>query len=84
MNASGRIVYKLSRTVADSHIKMPLYELLCLARPLLPKAELQSMISRVGGLVYDKGGVVTEVVSYGKQALAYKIKGVRGKYDEVS
>lgn len=62
---------------------MPLYELLCLARPLLPRDELQRMISKVGGLVYTKGGVVTNVVSYGKQPLAYKISGVQGKFDEV-
>jgi ribosomal protein S6 len=62
---------------------MPLYELLCLARPLLPRNELQRMIQKVGGMVYEKGGVVTNVVSYGKQPLAYKIKGVQGKFDEV-
>lgn len=63
---------------------MPLYELLCLARPLLPRDELQRMIQKVGGMVYSKGGVVTNVVSYGKQPLAYRIKGVQGKFDEVS
>lgn len=63
---------------------MPLYELLCLARPLLLRDELQSMIQKVGGMVYNKGGVVTNVVSYGKQPLAYKISGVQGKFDEVS
>ena len=62
---------------------MPLYELLCLARPLLQRDELQRMIQKVGGLVYTKGGVVTNVVSYGKQPLAYKISGVQGKYEEV-
>jgi ribosomal protein S6 len=63
---------------------MPLYELLCLARPVLPKAELARMIARIGALVQDKGGVITDVVSYGKQPLAYSIKGVHGKFVEVS
>lgn len=63
---------------------MPLYELLCLARPLLARDQLQRMIEKVGGMVYSKGGVVTNVVSYGKQPLAYKISGVHGKFDEVS
>jgi hypothetical protein len=63
---------------------MPLYELLCLARPLLARDQLQRMIEKVGGMVYTKGGVVTNVVSYGKQPLAYKITGVQGKFDEVS
>lgn len=63
---------------------MPVYELLCLCRPLLQRDELQRMIQKVGGMVYTKGGVVTNVVSYGKQPLAYKVRGVQGKFDEVS
>lgn len=41
------------------------------------------MISKVGGMVYTQGGVVTNVQSYGQQDLAYKIKGVQDKYDKV-
>lgn len=63
---------------------MPLYELLCLARPLLPKEDLARMIQKVGSMVYAKGGVITNVQSFGEQNLAYKIKGVQGKYDKVS
>lgn len=63
---------------------MPLYELLCLVRPALQRDELQRLIQKVGGLVYSKGGVVTDVVSFGTQPLAYKIRGVQGKFDEVS
>ncbi|WIA29583.1 hypothetical protein OEZ86_012075 [Tetradesmus obliquus] len=61
---------------------MPLYELLCLARPLLPRDELGRMIQKVGSMVYSKGGVITNVHSYGEQNLAYKIKGVQGKFDK--
>eukprot|EP00882_Tetradesmus_deserticola_P012043 GHRQ01012755.1.p1 GENE.GHRQ01012755.1~~GHRQ01012755.1.p1 ORF type:complete len:133 (+),score=43.70 GHRQ01012755.1:478-876(+) len=61
---------------------MPLYELLCLARPLLRKDELGRMIQKVGSLVHSKGGVITNVNSYGEQNLAYKIKGVQGKFDK--
>ena len=62
---------------------MPLYELLCLARPALQRQELRRMIAKVGQTVYGKGGVITDVKSYGLQPLAYKIRGVHGKYDEV-
>jgi ribosomal protein S6 len=62
---------------------MPLYELLCLARPLLPRDELGRMIQKVGSMVYSKGGVITNVHSYGEKNLAYKIKGVQGKFDKV-
>lgn len=63
---------------------MPLYELLCLARPALAKQDVLRMVQRIGSVVYDKGGVVTNFKSYGDQYLAYKIKGVHGKYDQVN
>lgn len=61
---------------------MPRYELLCLARPLLAREEMQRIIHKVGSLVQAKGGVVTGVQSFGEQPLAYKIRGVRGKFDK--
>lgn len=62
---------------------MPAYELLCLVRPVLSKQELQRMIHKVGSMVYGKGGVITNVQSYGEQMLAYKVSNVHGKYDKV-
>jgi ribosomal protein S6 len=62
---------------------MPLYELLCLARPVLQREDLRRMIAKIGRTVYDKGGVVMDVQSYGLHPLAYKIRGVHGKYDQV-
>eukprot|EP00775_Hariotina_reticulata_P011111 gene11111-11265_t len=61
---------------------MPAYELLCLVRPVLSKQELQRMIHKVGSMVYGKGGVITNVQSYGEQMLAYKVSNVHGKYDK--
>lgn len=63
---------------------MPLYELLALGVPRLPKSEVARIIQRLGRAVYDRGGVVTNVKSYGEQPLAYKIRGTSGKYDQVS
>lgn len=62
---------------------MPLYELLALGVPRLPKEEVARMIQRLGRAVYDRGGVITDVKSYGEQPLAYKIRGTSGKYDQV-
>lgn len=63
---------------------MPVYELLCLARPALARPALEAMLRRLGGLVQEQGGVVTNVTSYGEQDLAYSIRGVHGKYSQVS
>ncbi len=62
---------------------MPLYELLALGVPRLPRDEVARIIQRLGRAVYDRGGVVTGVKSYGEQPLAYKIRGTSGKYDQV-
>ncbi|KAF8073141.1 OST1A [Scenedesmus sp. PABB004] len=58
------------------------YELLALARPTLGRPELAQLMGRVGELVAARGGVVTDVASYGEQALAYRIRGVAGKFDK--
>jgi ribosomal protein S6 len=63
---------------------MPLYELLCLAQPALPRENVVRMIQRVATVLYTNGGVITDLQSYGDQQLAYKIKGTRGKYEQVS
>lgn len=59
-----------------------LYQVFCLARPMA-SGELGSLIQSIGRVVYSTGGVVCDVKSYGRQFLAYKCKGVHGKYDQV-
>jgi hypothetical protein len=63
----------LTQSSAASYT-MPLYELLCLAQPALQRQDLVRMMRRVGDLVMDKGGVLTNIVSYGEQHLAYDIR----------
>ncbi|KAI8467945.1 MAG: hypothetical protein J3K34DRAFT_428817 [Monoraphidium minutum] len=58
-----------------------LYQLLCLARPMAA-GELSAMMQKVGNVVFNAGGVVTDVKSYGRQYLAYKIRGVHGRFDQ--
>jgi small subunit ribosomal protein S6 len=53
---------------------MPLYELFCLARPRLGKAALAEIIRGAGNAVLARGGVVTDVKSFGEQPLAYEIR----------
>lgn len=53
---------------------MPLYELFCLARPQLAKAQMADIIKLAGRTVLDKGGVITDIKSFGDQSLAYEIQ----------
>ena len=63
---------------------MPLYELFCLAKPRLNKAALGDIIKLAGRKVLDKGGVITDVKSFGEQRLAYEIRRPGEKYEEVN
>ena len=63
---------------------MPFYEFLCLAKPSLTRAHLARMMSRCGELVMGEGGIVTNVISYGEQSLAYDIRKPFQKHDKVS
>ncbi len=69
--------------LAHHHQAMPVYELLCLARPALAKDEVGRMIRRVGAVLYERGGVIMDIRSYGDQPLAYKVRGGREKYEQV-
>jgi small subunit ribosomal protein S6 len=53
---------------------MPLYELLCLAKPALAKPELFAILKGLGEVVYKHEGVITDLKSYGDQGLAYDIR----------
>ncbi len=63
---------------------MPAYELFCLARPTLARADLARMMQRIGSIVFDKGGVITSVSSYDEQPLAYRVRKSNEKYNSVS
>lgn len=63
---------------------MPAYELFCLARPTLARADLAKIMHRVGSIVFERGGVITNVASYDEQPLAYKVKKSNEKYSSVS
>lgn len=69
--ASGRTEWSASHAIGS---KMPLYEILCMARPLSARKELVEIVSRAGNAVLSSGGIVIDVKSYGQQTLAYTIK----------
>lgn len=62
---------------------MPLYELFCLARPQLAKAELKEVIKAASRAVFQQGGVITDLKSFGLRPLAHDIRKPSGKYNEV-
>lgn len=62
---------------------MPLYELFCLAKPRIGKQALADIIKLAGRTVLDKGGVITDVKSFGEQKLAYEIRKPGAKFEEV-
>jgi small subunit ribosomal protein S6 len=62
---------------------MPLYEFVCLAKPALPRASLAKMMARTGEIVMDDGGIITKILSYGEQSLAYDIRKPFVKFDKV-
>jgi small subunit ribosomal protein S6 len=53
---------------------MPLYELFCLTKNGLGKRQLADIIKLAGRTVIGKGGVITDVKSFGEQPLAYEIR----------
>lgn len=59
--------------------RMPLYELLCMARPLAARKELAEVANRAGRTVLESGGIVADVKSYGEHTLAYTIRTASGE-----
>lgn len=62
---------------------MPLYELFCLARPSLAKAELSELLKRSCSTVLSGNGVITKIDSNGVIPLCHTIKKTHGHYSEV-
>lgn len=62
---------------------MPLYEVFCLAKSRLLNAEIADLMKRTSRLVLSRGGVLTDVKSFGAQPLAYEIKRPGERHTEV-
>ena len=64
-------------------LPMPLYSMFCMAKPAIGRAAVGSMMRLAGTTVLNKGGVLTDIVSFGKQDLAYDIRNQGVKYSQV-
>ena len=62
---------------------MPLYDLMYVIKPVVPRQQVVEILKRTGEYVIKSGGVVTEVTSYGTRELAYDFKLQGEKYSEV-
>ena len=62
---------------------MPLYSMFCMAKPAVGRAAVGSMMRLAGNTVLEKGGVLTDIVSFGQQDLAYDIRNQGVKYSQV-
>ncbi len=61
---------------------MPLYSMFCMAKPAIGRAAVGSMMRLAGTTVLSKGGVLTDIVSFGQQDLAYDIRNQGVKYSQ--
>eukprot|EP00899_Mesostigma_viride_P011531 jgi/Mesvir1/20379/Mv12287-RA.1 len=53
---------------------MPVYELLCIAKPTLQKSQLAEILKRAGKAVLDGGGLLKDIKSCGRSKLAYNFR----------
>jgi len=63
-------------------VAMPIYELFCLARPQLARAQHAEMFSTAAKTVLNGGGVLTDLKSFGERRLAYRIRSFGGIFSE--
>lgn len=62
---------------------MVLYDAMVLLSAKVPKSACADVLRRLGTQVMDRGGVVTDVVSYGARTLAYEFRKPGEKHFEV-
>ena len=62
---------------------MPLYELFCLAKPALQRTQQAELLRSAAQVVLQRGGVLTDVKSFGERPLAYTVRRPGSKCDEV-
>ena len=67
----------------DETRAMVLYDAMVLLSAKVPKSACADVLRRLGTQVMDRGGVVTDVVSYGARTLAYEFRKPGEKHFEV-
>ena len=53
---------------------MPLYDVLLLVKGSLPRPQLEVILRKAATAVFDSGGIITDIRSYGLNQLAYQIR----------
>lgn len=61
---------------------MPLYELMYMVKPAVNLGQLFDLTRKAGKEIIQRGGVLTQITSYGCPALAYPIKKPGARYEE--
>ncbi|XP_043706079.1 uncharacterized protein LOC122655802 [Telopea speciosissima] len=59
---------------------MPLYDCMLLLKPHVKKEALMDLVARVGGHVYRRNGVLTDIKSFGTVHLGYGIRKLDGRH----
>lgn len=62
---------------------MPLYELFCMAKPALQRVAAGQLMRTAATAVLNKGGILTNLKSYGDRELAYQIRRPGMKFNKV-
>ena len=62
---------------------MPLYDLVVLVKAAVPRPQLADIMRRAGLQILDKGGVMTDIKSFGTRTLAYEFRKPGEKHYEV-
>ena len=65
-------------------LRMRFYKLLCLARPRLPREELADTIRTASTTIFQSGGQILDIESYGDRPLEYHLKAQGERYNQVS
>jgi len=62
---------------------MVLYDAMVIVRASAPRAHVAEVLRKLGARVFDAGGVVCDVASYGARTLAYEFRTPGEKHFEV-
>lgn len=62
---------------------MPLYELFCMSRPALLRSDASQLLRSAASAVLSRGGLLTDIKSFGDRELAYEIRRPGMKLNEV-
>lgn len=62
---------------------MRFYKLLCLARPGLPREDMSEMMRMTCATIFNSGGQIFDVASFGDRPLDYALKAHGDRFKQV-